>query len=81
MKKTRLTVSIVLAAIIIVIAVGGIIFRLNKFKIEFSVPSGETDTVEWGGEYILSSPSSFPVSPSRFRNERSELCSAVGAPR
>ncbi|MBR4762087.1 MAG: polysaccharide deacetylase family protein [Clostridia bacterium] len=51
MKKTRLTVSVVLAAIIIVIAVGGIIFRLNKFKIEFSVPSGETDTVEWGGEY------------------------------
>ena len=50
-SKKRFVSVIVMAVIALVIAVGGLIFRLNKFEIKFSVPTGETDTVEWGSDY------------------------------
>ena len=53
MKKVKFAVSVLLSAIIAAIAAGGIIFRLNKFRIEFNLPSGEVDTVEWGSEYTV----------------------------
>ena len=50
-SRKRLISVICMAAVMIVFAAAGIIFRLNQFKIEFSVPTGETDTVEWGTSY------------------------------
>ena len=49
--KARFIAAVCMAAVVICIAAAGIIFRLNKFKIEFSEPSGQVDTVEWGTEY------------------------------
>ena len=50
-KRVRFIAGIVLAAIALAVAVSGLIFRLNRFKIVFSEPTGKTDTVECGGEY------------------------------
>ncbi|MBR6902753.1 MAG: hypothetical protein IKN39_02560, partial [Clostridia bacterium] len=46
MKKSRLIMAVCMASFALLIAAGGLLFRFNNFKIEFSVPTGETDTVE-----------------------------------
>lgn len=43
--------TVVLAAIVLFVAIAGIVFRLNNFKIVFSVPTDEVETVEYGSEY------------------------------
>ena len=50
-EKIRHISGIVLAAVVLFIAVAGLVFRFNKFKIVFSEQAGKTDTVEYGGEY------------------------------
>ena len=50
--KVRFIAAVCMAAAALFVAVAGLIFRLNKFSIEFSQPSGQVDTVEWGTEYI-----------------------------
>ena len=49
--KLKLIATICMATIIMIVAAAGLVFRLNKFVIEFSQPSGQTDTVEYGSEY------------------------------
>lgn len=51
MKKSRLIMAVCMASFALLIAAGGLLFRLNNFKIEFSVPTGETDIVEFGNSY------------------------------
>lgn len=60
-RGIRLIVTIFMAAIVLFIAAAGLIFRLNNFKIEFSVPTGETDTVEYGSEYLSPQVDAFVV--------------------
>ena len=52
-KGIKSIAFVCLAAVLLITAVSGLVFRLNKFCIEFSIPSGETDTVEYGTEYSL----------------------------
>lgn len=59
--RIRAVAGTVLAAVILTVAVAGIIFRLNRFKIVFSEPTGETDTVEYGGEYTAPQVKAFLV--------------------
>ena len=49
--KVRFIAGIILAAVVLFIAVAGLIFRLNKFKIVFSEKAGIIDTVECGSRY------------------------------
>lgn len=49
--KVRFIVVLCMAAFALFVAAAGLVYRLNKFKIEFSEPSGQVDTVEWGSEY------------------------------
>ena len=43
---------ICMASIALFVAVAGLVYRLNSFEVEFSVPTGETQTVEYGSEYL-----------------------------
>ncbi len=61
LRGTRLIPAVLIAVITLFIAVAGLIFRLNKFKVEFSVPTGETDTVECGEEYTPPEVNAFLV--------------------
>ena len=44
---------ICLAVLLIAAAAIGILLRYNRFTVEFSIPTGVVDTVEWGSEYTV----------------------------
>lgn len=67
-SRKRLISVICMAAVMIIVAAGGIIFRLNQFKIEFSVPTGETDTVEWGTDYAAPQVKAYLVGKLFYKN-------------
>lgn len=51
-RGIRLIPTVLIAVLALFIVTAGLIFRLNRFNVQFSVPTGETDTVECGQEYI-----------------------------
>ncbi|MBO4693016.1 MAG: polysaccharide deacetylase family protein [Clostridia bacterium] len=50
-RGIRLILTVAMAVMVLFLAAAGLVFRLNRFKVEFSVPTGQTDTVELGSEY------------------------------
>lgn len=50
-RGKRLIVTVFMASVALFVAVAGLVFRLNGFEVVFNVPTGQTDTVEYGGEY------------------------------
>lgn len=60
-NRIRTVAGIVLAAVLLTVTVSGLVFRLNRFKIVFSEPTGNTDTVEYGGEYTVPQVKAFLV--------------------
>ena len=60
-ERIKAVAGIILAAVLLTVTVSGLVFRLNRFKIVFSEPTGKTDTVEYGGEYTVPQVKAFLV--------------------
>ena len=50
-NKVKFVAVLYMSAVLLFVLLSGLLFRFSKLKVEFSIPSGQTDTVEYGSEY------------------------------
>ena len=78
-KRVRYVLAICMASLALLIVAAGLLFRLNDFKIEFSVPTGETDTVEIGNGYAPPQVKAFLVGKIFYKSGKEIKISSDGS--
>ena len=69
-NKGRLISIICMSSVLVAVLLCGLVFRLNRFRIEFCVPTGEVDTVEYGSDYSPPAVKAYLVGRIFFKSGR-----------